>query len=614
MGYRTLRACVDDLRRHRRLVDIDVEIDPFLEIAAIQRRVYEAQGPALLFHRVKGCAFPVAANLFGTVERARFLFRDRLAAVRQLVDVKVRPPDALRRPHRFLGLPRTAWTLLPRRVRNGPILLHQTTLGQLPQIVSWPRDGGPFITLPQVYTEDPDRPGLRHSNLGMYRVQLAGNAYEPGREVGLHYQIHRGIGVHHAAAIRKGQSLPVTVSVGGPPSLAVAAVMPLPEGLPELSFAGALGGHRIPMASPGDGLPLVPAEADFALVGRIDPTRTRPEGPFGDHLGYYAMVHDFPVMTVERVYHRPGAIWPYTSVGRPPQEDTTFGALIHELTGPLVPTVLPGVHAVHAVDAAGVHPLLLAIGSERYVPYAAPRRPMELLTQANAILGQGQMSLAKYLLIVARDDAPDLDIHHIDEFLRHLLERVDWSNDLHFQTRTTIDTLDYSGHGLNQGSKLVIAAAGPPRRILATEVPSPPRLPEGYGPARVAMPGVLVVQAPPFRRGDDGTDPAARRFCETLRPDAIPEGFPLVTLVDDAEFAARSLRNWLWVTFTRSNPAADMDGVGAFTHQKHWGCSGPLVIDARIKPHHAPPLEDDPAVMRRVESLAAPGGPLHGLF
>jgi 4-hydroxy-3-polyprenylbenzoate decarboxylase len=614
MGYRTLRACVDDLRRHRRLVDIDVEVDPFLEIAAIQRRVYEAQGPALLFRRVKGCAFPVAANLFGTVDRARFLFRDRLAAVRQLVDVKVRPPDALRRPRLFLSLPRTAWTLLPRRVLNGPILAHRTTLSQLPQLVSWPRDGGPFITLPQVYTEDPDRPGLRHSNLGMYRVQLAGNAYEPDREVGLHYQIHRGIGVHHAAAIRNGHTLPVTVSVGGPPSLAVAAVMPLPEGLPELSFAGALAGHRIPMASPGDGLPLVPAEADFALVGRIDPTRTKPEGPFGDHLGYYALVHDFPVMTVERVYHRDGAIWPYTSVGRPPQEDTSFGALIHELTGPLVPTVLPGVHAVHAVDAAGVHPLLLAIGSERYVPYAAPRRPMELLTQANAILGQGQMSLAKYLLIIARDDAPDLDIHHIDRFLRHLLERVDWSNDLHFQTRTTIDTLDYSGHGLNQGSKLVIAAAGPPRRILAAEVPAPPRLPDGFGPARVAMPGVLVVEAPPFRHGDDGTDPTTRRFCETLPRDAIPEGFPLVTLVDDAEFAARSQRNWLWVTFTRSNPAADIDGVGAFTHQKHWGCSGPLVIDARIKPHHAPPLEDDPAVMRRVESLAAPGGPLHGLF
>src|SRR5262249_22852211 len=126
----------------------------------------------------------------------------------------------------------------------------------------------------------------------------------------------------------------------------------------------------------------------------------------------------------------PNPIWPYTCVGRPPQEDTTFGALIHELTGPLIPTVLPGVKAVHAVDAAGVHPLLLAIGSERYVPYERPTRPMELLTQANAILGQGQMSLAKYLWIVAQEDELKLDIHDVESFLRHALRRVDWSTDL----------------------------------------------------------------------------------------------------------------------------------------------------------------------------------------
>src|SRR5262245_41940332 len=249
--------------------------------------------------------------------------------------------------------------------------------------------------------------------------------------------------------------------------MSVAAVMPLPDGLPELGFAGALGGRRVRMVRP-EGLLTMPAEADFVICGTVDPNRTKPEGPFGDHLGYYSLAHDFPVLRVDRVYHRPGAIWPFTTVGRPPQEDTTFGALIHELTGPLIPTVLPGVKAVHAVDAAGVHPLLLAIGSERYVPYATERRPLELLTQANAILGQGQMSLAKYLLISAKDDDPELEIHDVAGVLRHILERVDWAEDLHFQTRTTIDTLDYSGHGLNQGSKVVIAAAGPRRRELPT--------------------------------------------------------------------------------------------------------------------------------------------------
>lgn len=609
MGYRTLAECVNDLRANGKLITIEQEIDPHLEAAAIQRRVFEAGGPALLFRRVKGTAFPMVGNLFGTMERTRFLFRDTLDSVRRLVELKVRPPELLKRPWRYRGVPWSALHLLPKRVASGPILDHTTQIDRLPQLKSWPDDGGAFITLPQVYSEDPDRPGLGRSNLGMYRVQLSGNRYEPNREIGLHYQIHRGIGVHHAAAIRRGEPLRVNVFVGGPPALTIAAVMPLPEGLPELGFAGALGGRRIRMVAPDGGLP-IPAEADFAIVGTIDPHARKPEGPFGDHLGYYSLTHDFPMLHVKHVYHREGAIWPFTSVGRPPQEDTSFGQLIHELTGPLIPTVLPGVHAVHAVDAAGVHPLLLAIASERYVPYADVRRPQEILTSANAILGQGQMSLAKYLLIVAGEDDPSLDIHDIPGFLRHVLERVDWSNDLHFQTRTTIDTLDYSGHGFNAGSKVVIAAAGPVRRHLGTEVPSDLRLPEGLTAPRVVLPGILAVQGP--RYVEDSKDVA--RVCQAFGSGDSLRDFPLIVIVDDSEFTARSPRNFLWVTFTRSNPAHDIDGIDAFTEHKHWGCRGPLVIDARVKPHHAPPLLDDPEIERRVDALAVAGGPLAGIL
>ncbi len=275
--------------------------------------------------------------------------------------------------------------------------------------------------------------------------------------------------------------------------------------------------------------------------------------------------------------------------------------------------MVPGVHVVHAVDAAGVHPLLLAIGSERYVPYARERRPQELLTCANALLGQGQLSLAKYLIIVAREDDPELNIHDIAAFFRHLLERVDWTTDLHFQTRTTIDTLDYSGSGFNEGSKVVIAAAGGKRRGLGVEPPEKLPLPEGFGEPRVCLPGVLAIEAPKYPDTIGETPPDAEKFCQTLA-EAPPSAFPLVVLVDDSDFTARSLRNWLWVTFTRSNPAADIHGVGAFTHQKHWGCTGALVIDARIKPHHAPPLEEDPAITRRVEELGAPGGPLYRII
>jgi 4-hydroxy-3-polyprenylbenzoate decarboxylase len=619
MGYANLRACITDLQRTSRLVRIEQEVDPYLEAAEIQRRVYRAGGPAIYYAHVKGCRFPMVSNLFGTLDRTRFLFRDMLAAVRHLVELKVDPAAFWKRPWRYRDVPRTLWFLRPRWVARGEVLAHETTIDQLPQQQSWPRDGGAFITLPQVYTEDADRPGWRHSNLGMYRVQLSGGQYQQNRQVGLHYQIHRGIGVHHAAALRRGVPFGVSIYVGGPPAMALAAVMPLPEGLPELAFAGALGGRRVRLVqlSKTGGLhpPLaIAADADFCITGTVD-SQQLPEGPFGDHLGYYSLAHPFPVLNIEHVYHRDGAVWPFTVVGRPPQEDTGFGQIIHELTGPIIPTVVHGVHAVHAVDAAGVHPLLLAIGSERYVPYAERRKPQELLTCANALLGQGQLSLAKYLLIVAKEDNPNLDIHDIPAFFRHLLERVDWRSDLHFQTCTTIDTLDYSGTGLNEGSKVVIAAAGPPRRELPTALPDRLVLPDDFTEPRVCLPGILAVQAPPYPKSSSGSEAVdVERFCQVfVRNDALNR-FPLLVLVDDSPFVSHSLNNFLWVTFTRSNPASDVYGIGAAIRQKHWGCEGALVIDARIKPHHAPPLEEDPAVTRRVDALGAPGGPLHGII
>jgi 4-hydroxy-3-polyprenylbenzoate decarboxylase len=620
MGYRTLRQCVDDLQRHGRLVRIDDEIDARLEAAEIHRRVCAAGGPAIYFARVKGCRFPMVSNLFGTIERARFMFRDTLERIERLVDLKIDPMRALRHPWRYASTARAALTMLPATVGRGPITENETTIRQLPQQVSWPADGGAFVTLPQVYTEDVRQPGLMHSNLGMYRIQLSGGQYEPDREVGLHYQIHRSIGVHQAAAIADGKPFRVNVFVGGPPAMMLAAVMPLPEGMSELTFAGALGGHRVRMVRRADGLP-IHADTDFCIAGTVDPDKLLPEGPFGDHLGYYSLVHDFPVLKIEHVYHRAAPIWPLTVVGRPPQEDTIFGQLIHDITGPVIPRVLPGVKAVHAVDATGVHPLLLAIGSERYMPFRPEARPQELLTQANAILGQGQLSLAKFLLIAAHRDAPDLKIHDVAAFLRHILERADWQRDLHFQTETTIDTLDYSAGTLNAGSKLVIAAVGPPRFKLATKLPAELQLPEGFSNPRVALPGVLAIEGPrceppTLDLSGHAEDVSAdvERFCAAFSPTDAVGGFRWVVVVDDSQFVAESLRNFLWITFTRTNPAADVYGIGSFTHEKHWGCRGPLVIDARQKPHHAPPLVEDPEVTRRVDALAAPGGPLHGII
>jgi 4-hydroxy-3-polyprenylbenzoate decarboxylase len=641
MGYRTLRECIDDLERNGKLLRIESQVDARLEVAEIHRRVCAAGGPALLFTRVKGCRFPMVSNLFGTIDRARFMFRDSLERVRRLVELKLDPTAAFRRPLRYAAAPRGALTMLPRFVRRAAVTASQTTISQIPQQVSWPEDGGAFITLPQVYTEDVRAPGWRRSNLGMYRVQLSGGRYEPDHEVGLHYQIHRSIGVHHAAAIQAGKPFRVNVFVGGPPAMMLAAVMPLPEGMSELAFAGALGGRRVRMLRPnlpllsgegrGEGALPIHADTDFCIAGTVVPDKLLPEGPFGDHLGYYSLQHGFPVLGVEHVYHRDDAIWPFTVVGRPPQEDTIFGQLIHELTGPVIPTVLPGVIGVHAVDAAGVHPLLLAIGSERYWPFAENRRPQELLTQANGILGQGQLSLAKFLLIANQADDPQLQLHDVAAFLRHMLERADWARDLHFQTETTIDTLDYSGGTLNAGSKVVIAAVGPKRFDLINELPPNLRLRDGFTDPRVVLPGVVAIKGPPceppqFRTPSanpqseirnpkfTGSADAVELFGRSFSPDDPIRRFRLIVIVDDSHFVSESLRNFLWVTFTRANPAADIHGLDAFTHDKHWGCRGPLVIDGRLKPHHAPPLVEDADISRRVDALAAPGGPLHGVI
>ena len=616
MSYRNLRQCVTDLEKNKHLIRIDVEVDPHLEAAAIHRRVFQAKGPAIFFTNVKNSKFPMVSNLFGTIARAKFIFRHQLASVEAMVACKAHPEKVMRNPLLWPKLFSGLWNSLPRVVRTGPLLENQTLISKLPQLVCWPKDGGAFVTLPQVHTEDVESPGWRFSNIGMYRIQLSGNQYKTDEEIGLHYQLHRGIGVHHSKAINNNKPFRVAISVGGPPSLAVAAVMPLPEAMPEICFAGALGGRRMdlvkfPMPSPDIRPILMPAEADFCIVGIVDPSRLLPEGPFGDHLGYYSLAHDFPVMKVEAVYHRTNAIWPFTVVGRPPQEDTAFGELIHELTAPILPTVIPGVHAVNAVDAAGVHPLLLAIGSERYTPYNTIERPQELLTAANAILGQGQLSLAKFLLIVAKEDNPELDIKDIPLFFRHLLERIDLTNDLHFHTRTTMDTLDYNGSGLNLGSKVVFAAAGPIRRALPTTIPEKLNLPNGFEAPRVCLPGILAIKAPPFQSPQNHD---ALYFCDAFNPTDSINQFPMVLLVDDSDFTSANQGNFLWTVFTKTNPAKDIHGIGSVISDKHWGCHGSLVIDARSKPHHAPALIEDPAVERAVDALGARGGPLHGII
>lgn len=614
MAYASLEECLIDLEKNGQLVRIKEEVDPNLEMAAIHLRVYEAGGPALLFEKVKGSNFRAASNIFGTLERSKFIFRDTLALVQKMVELKNDPVKAIKSPIQNFGAGLAALKALPlKNPLSKPVLYQEIKISDIPLVKHWPMDGGAFVTLPQVYTEDIDHPGIMKANLGMYRIQLNGNEYITDKEIGLHYQLHRGIGVHQTKANKKGLPLKVSCFAGGPPAHAVSAVMPLPEGLSEMTFAGVLGGRRFRYTY-RDGF-CISTDADFVITGEVYPGENKPEGPFGDHLGYYSLQHPFPLMRVHKVYARKNAIWPFTVVGRPPQEDTSFGQLIHEMTGDAIPSEIPGVKEVHAVDAAGVHPLLLAIGSERYTPYMPAKQPAELLTIANHILGTGQLSLAKFLFITA-DDTNKLHTHHVEEFFRFMLERIDLTRDVHFYTNTTIDTLDYSGTSLNSGSKVVFAAYGEPIRELVNEVPAALQSLSGFGPAGLCMPGVAALQAPAYKSQqitEELIESLNEQVRENISGGAGLQNCPLIILCDDSIFTSATLRNFLWVAFTRCNPSHDIYGIESFTTNKHWGCRGPLIIDARIKPHHAPPVEKDPAIEKKIDRFFSKGGILHGI-
>lgn len=611
MGYPSLAACVADLEKHGHLVRIKEEVDPYLEMAAIHMRVYDAQGPALLFENIKGSEFPAVSNLFGTLDRSKFMFRDTLDHIKKLVDVKMDPTAVLKNPFQYIGSSAVALGALPWKKKSGaPILYGKTQISKLPQIVNWPMDGGAFVTMPQVYTEDVTKPGIMKANLGMYRIQLSGNEYIQDQEIGLHYQLHRGIGVHQQKANELGKPLKVSIFVGGPPSHPLSAVMPLPEGLSEMIFAGALGNRRFRYFYDEKGF-CISADADFVITGTVYPGENKPEGPFGDHIGYYSLIHDFPLMKVHNVYHKKDPIWSFTVVGRPPQEDTSFGALIHEITGSAIPQEINGLKAVHAVDAAGVHPLLFAIGRESYTPYQTVERPQEILTIANQVLGKNQLSLAKYLIIAAAEDNPNLDIHDVKGFFTHILERIDLTRDLHFQTNSTIDTLDYTGDGLNAGSKVVFAAAGSKKRELAKELPTGFELPQPFNKTKLVLPGIIAVEGADFTSYDN--EESVLEAWTNAAKDINFEGIQLIVLVDNADFTAANENNFVWETFTKSNPAYDIYGIKSFTKFKHWGCEGPVIIDARRKPHHAPDLIKDETVERNIDRLFAKGGSLHGI-
>ena len=641
--YKSLEQALLDLEKAGMLKRIHAEVDPHLEMAEIARENFRQGGPALLFEHVKGSKFRAACNIFGSDERFNFLFRDGFGQTKAAVNFKANPieffKNALKSPGVLFKAVCAGLNSLP--MRSGSINdFEECSLQDLPQLVCWPLDGGAFITLPQVATRPSENASIMQANVGMYRIQISGNDYVLNEECGLHYQIKRDIARHHQKAIEEGRPLKVSIFIGGPPSHTFAAVMPMPENLSELLFAGMLGNRRFRYFEHNGYL--VSSDADFCILGELEPG-LKPEGPFGDHIGYYSGKHDFPCMRVHKVLCKKNAIFPFTVVGRPPQEDTLFGKFIHEITKPMVPASLPGVQGLHAVDDAGVHPLCLALGTEAFRPYARPeeREPMELLKTANALLGFNQASLTKYLLIAAKEDVESSPIipvkrgqvsgmtksvpekslvNDVPAFFSHVLERVHFDRDLHFQTATTIDTLDYTGTSLNHGSKVVIAAAGVKCRDLRNEPDDLKSLvlPQGFKQATIVMPGVLTIEGPTTLDNNIETSAALdtaeafRKLKTSLAHWEFRENYPWISIIDEGALGANSASNilsdFLWITFTRSDPAQDIYGLDETVEEKHWKCNAPLIIDARIKPHHQKQLTISTEIAAKAKQILKDAG------
>jgi menaquinone biosynthesis decarboxylase len=558
--HRNLRSFIEALRKENDVIEIETEVDPYLEIAEIHRRVIEEEGPALLFKNVKGSPFPIVTNLFGTKRRVDMAFGTKpeeivkglVGAIDQLLPPK---PKALWEKRNLLFDVMKTGT---KKVGHAPVLETYNTnfdMTSLPTLTSWQEDGGPFITLPLVYTESPS---TKEHNLGMYRIQI-----HEKNQTGMHWQIHKGGGFHHHEAEQQNQKLPVTLFLGGPPALITSAIAPLPEMVPELVFASLLMGEKLGVTKPAESPHALVAEAEFAFSGHVPPNVRRPEGPFGDHYGYYSLEHDFPVFNVERVWHRKDAIFPATIVGKPRQEDYYIGEYLQRLLSPLFPVVMPGVKSLWTYGETGFHSLAGAVVRESYYK--------EAMAHAFRIMGEGQLTLTKFLMV----SDVDVDLSNFAQFFENILARFQPERDLLIIHDTSMDTLDYTARGkINKGSKAILTGLGEPVRELQ-------RTYQGghidcIKQVDVFCGGCLVVAGSSFENAPDLPQYLVQSAQKELK------GWPIVFLVDDVQIADNQT-SFLWTTFTRFDPASDIYADAEIVRNKI-AYRGPIIIDARMKP------------------------------
>lgn len=572
------REFVEQLSKENELLVISDPVDPKLELAEIHRRVVAQKGPALLFNNVKGSRFAVATNLYGSTKRIDLAFgRFPEIFIRDAVrTLETFFPPTFDKLWQSRHLARSALKMGTRRSHKTPVQNSQLkSLKELPQIQCWPEDGGAFITLPLVYTQSPKS---GKSNLGMYRIQLFDDTH-----CGLHMQIHRGGGFHYFEAEQNNQALPVHIYVGGPPALTLAAILPLPEDVPEILFASLLQQKKIRTSS-NDTLSPLPFlnEADFCIVGSVPPKARKPEGPFGDHYGYYSLQHDYPFVNVAHIFHRENAIYPATVVGRPPQEDHYLACYLQDLLKPLIHLVMPQVESVWAYEESGVHTLAGAVVKDRY--------PREALGTALRLLGEGQLSLSKVLMVT---DAK-VDVKDFKNFLPTVLERMDFRSDLFVLSHISQDTLDYTSRKLHDGSKAIFLGVGKPKRTLPKTITGDWQNPVFHN-AHVFCPGVVAVEGSPYE--DD------KNLAHKLAQEQILQDWPLVVLVDDAKTTTQSAEDFLWHVFTRFEPAADITSRAQNLNRYHVEITPPIVIDCRLKSWYPKVLESDPDVVRNIKPI-----------
>jgi len=564
--HKNLRSFITALEKENEIVEISAAVDPYLEIAEIHRRVIDEQGKALLFTNVTGSKFPVVTNLFGTIRRIELAFgkcpQEFVKRAVEMVEALV--PPKIGKLWRYRDMAMTAIKLGTKNVRNAPVLeSRQSTvdLEKLPLLQLWHEDGGHFITLPLVYTESPTS---GKPNLGMYRIQRYDKA-----TTGIHWQIGKGGGFHYFEAEQNNESLPVTIFLGGPPAMILSAIAPLPEDIPELMLASLLADSKIGMtANPLDGHHRLVAEAEFAICGHVPPHERRPEGPFGDHYGYYSLAHDYPVFHADAVFHRKDAIYPATVVGKPRQEDFFIGDYLQELLSPLFPLVMPAVKDLWSYGETGFHSLAAAVVKERY--------GREALSAGFRILGEGQLSLTKFLLLT---DKPQ-DLRDFRSLFEHILARVEWNRDLFIFSQTAFDTLDYASGKINHGSKAILMGTGDAKRELPHEFSG--ELPPGIQRAEVFCGGCLVVEGAAYEDEKD--------LGERLAKSGKFDEWQVIVIHDNADHA-KSVDKFLWATWTRFNPATDISAREVTVKNNHIGYASPIIIDARMKPWYPKEVE-----------------------